>query len=207
MLAIAASSCSPQGIVRCSIRPHGVQAVPDEALLEAIVAGDRQAMHVLYLRHNVRVYRFILRLTGNTRLAEDLVSEVFIDVWRRADGFNAKSKVSTWLLAIARNKSLSALRRRSEEQLDEDMVAAIEDPADDPETRTHCKERSALLRKCLAQLSPDHREVLDLVYYHEKSVDEVAKIVGVPASTVKTRMFYARKRLEKRLALAGCTEL
>src|SRR6516162_5269055 len=152
MLPIAASCCSPQIVVRSSVRPQS-----DEALLEAIVARDRQAMHELYLRHNVRVYRFVLRLTGNTGLAEDLVSEVFIDVWRRADAFKAKSKVSTWLLAIARHKSLSVLRRRSEDQLDEDVMAAIADLADDAETRVQCKERSAVLRKCLTQLSPDHR--------------------------------------------------
>ena len=65
------------------------------------------------------------------------------------------------------------------------------------------KDRSALVQKCLMQLSPAHREVIDLVYYHEKSVDEVAKIVGVPAATVKTRMFYARNKLQELLKQSG----
>jgi RNA polymerase sigma-70 factor (ECF subfamily) len=89
------------------------QRTSDEALISAIAAGDRHAMHVLYVRHSVRVYRFVLRLTNDSSLAEDLVSEVFIDVWRRAHGFKGKSQVSTWLLAIARNKTLSAMRART----------------------------------------------------------------------------------------------
>jgi RNA polymerase sigma-70 factor, ECF subfamily len=179
---------------------HGTS---DEALIGAIAAGDQDAMHVLYVRHNARVYRFVLRLTNDSSLAEDLVSEVFIDVWRGARGFKAKSQVSTWLLAIARNKALSAMRARLEEQLDDEMAASIADPAGDAETTANKRDRSAIVERCLSKLSPLHREVLDLVYYHEKSVDEVAQIVGAPANTVKTRMFYARKRMEKLLEAVG----
>jgi RNA polymerase sigma-70 factor, ECF subfamily len=179
------------------------QATSDEALIGAIAAGDRRAMQTFYARYNVRIYRFVLRLTNDSSLAEDLVSEVFLDVWRAAEGFKAKSRVSTWMLAIARHKALSALRRRSDEQLDEDAATAIADPADDAETIVDSRDRSAVVRHCLSQLSTLHREVLDLVYYHEKSVDEVADIVGAPANTVKTRMFYARKRMQTLLEAAG----
>src|SRR5215469_828146 len=86
------------------------QGTSDEALIRAIAAGDQRAMHSLYVRHSVRVYRFVLRLINDSSLAEDLVSEVFIDVWRGARGFKEKSQVSTWLLAIARNKTLAAMR-------------------------------------------------------------------------------------------------
>ena len=180
-----------------------VSETSDEALVSLIADGDKRAMQVLYGRHNVRVYRFIVRLTGNTSTAEDLVSEVFLDVWRQADAFEAKAQVSTWLLAIARYKALSALRRRSEEQLDDQVAATIPDTADDPETVVYQKDRSTLIQKCLSQLSPAHREVIDLVYYHEKSVDEVAKITGVPAATVKTRMFYARNKMQELLKQSG----
>ena len=191
-------------------RAAGSKSAPspsDEVLISAIAEGDKRAMQVLYTRHNVRVYRFVLRLTNDASLAEDLVSEVFIDVWRQADRFRAKSQVSTWLLAIARYKALSALRSRSGEQLDECLAATIKDPADDPAAVLHNKDRAAVVRACLSQLSAIHREVIDLIYYHEKSIDEVAQIVGVPASTVKTRVFYARKRMEKLLETAGVDEL
>jgi RNA polymerase sigma-70 factor, ECF subfamily len=179
------------------------QGTSDEGLIGAVAAGDRRAMQVLYARHNVRIYRFVLRLTNDRSLAEDLVSEVFIDVWRAAEGFKAKSRVSTWMLAIARHKALSALRRRSDEQLDEGAASAMADPADDAETIANNRDRSAIVQQCPSQLSALHREVLDLVYYHEKSVDEVAEIVGAPANTVKTRMFYARKRMQTLLEAAG----
>ncbi len=184
-----------------------VQETTDEALIELIAEGDKRAMQVLYARHNVRVFRFIVRLTGNQSQAEDLVSEVFLDVWRQAEGFESKSQVSTWLLAIARYKALSALRRRTDEHLDDHMAATIEDTSDDPETVVHTKDRNTIVQKCLKELSPAHREVLDLVYYHEKSVEEVAKIVGVPAATVKTRMFYARSKMADLLKQAGVSAL
>lgn len=175
----------------------------DEALIKAIARGERHAMELLYARHHVRVYRFALRICGNAALAEDLVSEVFLDVWRHADGFKGQSQVSTWLLAIARNKTFSALRRRCDEQLDDHAAASVEDPADSPELSIHNKNRSVVIQKCLSQLSAAQREVIDLVYYHDKSVDEVAQIVGVPASTVKTRMFYARHQMAELLQAAG----
>jgi RNA polymerase sigma-70 factor, ECF subfamily len=184
-----------------------VPETSDEALIGLIAGGDKRAMQVLYARHNVRVFRFILRLTGSQSLAEDLVSEVFLDVWRQAEGFEAKSQVSTWLLAIARYKTLSALRRRTDEHLDDHMVATLEDTAEDPEMAVHTKGRNMIVQKCLRELSPAHREVLDLVYYHEKSVDEVARIVGVPAATVKTRMFYARNKMADLLKQAGVNAL
>jgi RNA polymerase sigma-70 factor (ECF subfamily) len=178
------------------------QGTSDETLIRAIAAGDRRAMQALYARYSVRIYRFVLRLTNDRSLAEDIASEVFIDVWRGAEGFKVKSQVSTWMLAIARHKALSALRRRSDERLDENATA-IADPADDAETTVDKRDRNALVQHCLSQLSVLHREVLDLVYYHEKSVDEVAEIVGAPANTVRTRMFYARKRMQTLLEAAG----
>jgi RNA polymerase sigma-70 factor (ECF subfamily) len=107
------------------------------------------------------------------------------------------------LLSIARFKALSALRRRPDEELDDEAAEAIEDPSDNPEETLAKKDKSAILRKCLEGLSADHREIIDLVYYHEKSVEEVAQIVGIPENTVKTRMFYARKKLAELLKAAG----
>jgi RNA polymerase sigma-70 factor (ECF subfamily) len=160
-------------------------------------------MQVLFARHHLRVYRFILRLMHDESVAEDLISEVFLDVWRQSDRFEGRSAVSTWLLAIARFKALSALRRKPDQELDDETAEAIEDPTDDPEAALGKKDKAAVMRKCLAGLSAEHREIIDLVYYHEKSVEEVAVIVGIPEATVKTRMFYARKKLGELLKAAG----
>jgi RNA polymerase sigma-70 factor, ECF subfamily len=182
---------------------HTMQTASDEALIERIARGDRLAMQVLFARHHVRVYRFVLRLVNDPSIAEDTISEVFLDVWRQAGRFEGRSSVSTWLLAIARFKALSAIRKRSDEELDEEAAAAIPDSADTPEVSLQKKDKSEVLRECLKALSPEHREIIDLVYYHEKSVEEAAEITGIPENTVKTRMFYARKRLSELLKAAG----
>jgi RNA polymerase sigma-70 factor (ECF subfamily) len=180
-----------------------MQATPDESLIAQIAGGDRLAMKVLYARHHLRVYRFALRLTRDESVAEDLISEVFLDVWRQAGKFEGRSAVSTWLLAITRFKALSLLRRRKDAELDDETATAIEDTSDGPEVVLGKQDTGNLLRQCIAALSREHREVIDLVYYHEKSVEETAGIVGIPENTVKTRMFYARKKLAELLKQAG----
>jgi len=167
----------------------------DETLIERIAQGDRLAMHTLYARHHMPVYRFVLRIVRDRTAAEDILSEVFLDVWRQAARFEGRSSLSTWLLAIARFKALSVLRRRPDAELDEEVAATIPDPADNPELVLQKKHRGELLRRGIAQLPSAQAEVIDLVYYHDKSIGETAQIVGVPEATVKTRMFYARRKL------------
>jgi RNA polymerase sigma-70 factor (ECF subfamily) len=177
-----------------------VGAMSDEALIAAIAAGDRAAMRILYNRHQIRVFRFAVRLVDNAASAEDVVSEAFIEVWRQADRFEGRSSVSTWIMSIARFKALSVRRRRQEIELDDKVAETVADQYSTPEQILLETDRGAQLRACLSQLSPDHREIIDLVYYHDKTIEEVAEIVGVPKNTVKTRMFYARRRLAQLLA-------
>jgi RNA polymerase sigma-70 factor, ECF subfamily len=183
------------------------RATTDEMLVANIAVGDRTAMHVLYSRHNVRVYRFVLRMVRDVTTAEDLVSQVFLDVWRTAKQFEGRSQVSTWLLSIARFKALTAMRQRKHEDIDQEDVLEIADDADTPEVLLDRANTSAILRACVAKLSPAHREIINLVYYHEKSVEEAGEIIGIPQSTVKTRMFYARKQLAELLRSAGVNTL
>jgi hypothetical protein len=82
----------------------------DEILVERIAAGDKLAMQVLFARHRTNIYRWLLRFVGNETVAEDLLSDVFLDVWRQASRFEGRSAVTTWLLSIARFKALSARR-------------------------------------------------------------------------------------------------
>jgi RNA polymerase sigma-70 factor, ECF subfamily len=181
--------------------PQGATSkTSDETLIGRIACGDQLAMRTLFARHRVPLYRWLLRLVRDEALAEDLLSDVFLDVWRQAGSFEGRASVSTWLLAIARYKALSARRRRIDAKLDAEIASTIADPADDPEAALQKKKRSELLRKSLARLSPEHGEVIDLVYYHGKSVKQVADIVGVAEATVKTRMFYARKKLAELVA-------
>jgi len=152
-------------------------------------------MRALFARYRVRVYRWLLRLVDDESLAEDLLSEVFLDLWRHAASLEARSSLSTWLLAIARYKALSARRGWTDAELDEATVSTVPDTADDPEVTLQKKNRAEALRQSLLRLSPDHREVIDLAYYHGKSVKEIAEIVSISEATAKTRMFYARRKL------------
>jgi RNA polymerase sigma-70 factor (ECF subfamily) len=176
-----------------------VAAAPssDESLIKRIAESDKLALQALYARHHVGVFRFVVRIVHDESMAEDLISEVFLDVWRQADRFEGRSAVSTWLMSIARFKALSARRRRKDAELGDKIEATIADPADDPAVTLEKK-----LRHALTKLSAEHREIIDLVYYHEQSVDETAQVLGIPAATVKTRMFYARKKLGEWLKAA-----
>src|SRR5258708_3665196 len=198
-----ASACARSGSSAVVDREAAGQAPSDETLLQSIAAGDKHALRMLFARHNIRLYRFLLGFMKDESIAEELANEVFLDVWRKAAQYEGRSQVSTWLLAIARHKALSALCRRPIEQLDEGAAERIEDPTDNPEVTMQTLQRSEILLACLTQLPPAHREIIDLVYYHEKSIKEVAEIIRIPQNTVKTRMFYARQRLTKLLDTAG----
>jgi RNA polymerase sigma-70 factor, ECF subfamily len=169
----------------------------DESLLAEIASGSRLAVRNLYLRHERRIFRFIMRMVGDRCLAEEVLSEVFLDVWKKADHFQGRSAVSTWLLGIARHKALTAAAAKSRpfESLDGAAAMSVVDPTADPDATMLDRERRVILRRCLEALSSEHREIIDLVYYQERTIRQIADLLAIPENTVKTRMFYARKRL------------
>jgi RNA polymerase sigma-70 factor (ECF subfamily) len=110
-----------------------MSAAPDEELIKRIASGDSLAMKSFYARHNVRLYRFLVRMTRREATAEELMNEVFLEVWRKANGYEGRSAVTTWMLSIAHHKAISQLRKRSEETLDEDENGTeVADEEDDP---------------------------------------------------------------------------
>ena len=176
---------------------------PEHKLLQEIAGGDSLALQKLFARHSVRVFRFVVRVVRNDALAEEIVNEVFVDVWRHAGRYEGRSAPLTWILAIAHNKARSALRKRTEDSLDEDKAGEIADESDNPEVIAQKGDIGVVLRQCLQKLTREHREIIDLVYYHERSVEEASEILGIPEGTVKTRMFHARKKLSELLKNAG----
>jgi RNA polymerase sigma-70 factor (ECF subfamily) len=186
--------------ITATIVPHMCEATNDEALIAAISAGNEGAMRTLYDRHHERIFHFATRIVGDAATAEDIVSESFLDVWRQAGRFEGRSAVSTWIMSIARFKALSARNRRQYVELDETVAETVADQAETPEQAVLAMDRSAQLRECLKTLTAEHREIVDLVNYHDKTIEEVAEIIRVPKNTVKTRMFYARQRLGQLLA-------
>lgn len=175
----------------------------DHRIVDDMARGNRATLARLVARHQVRVFRFIVRRVRNEAMAEEIANEVFLEAWRSASTFEGRSSVGTWLLAIAHNKAVSALRQRREEAWDEDKAGQLADTDDNPEVRAQKSDKGAVIRRCLDALSSDHREIIDLVYYHEQSISEVSVVLGIPEATVKTRMFYARKKLGEVLRAAG----
>jgi RNA polymerase sigma-70 factor (ECF subfamily) len=177
--------------------------VSDEMLLKHVAEGDKAAMHIMFARHRTRVFRFIQRIVRNPAIADDLVSQVFLDVWRSANKFENRARVYTWLLSIARFKAIGSLRERTHESIDQDDMFGIADAGDTPEVALDRKETHDILRACIDKLSPAHREIIELFYYRDNSVAEVSEMIGIPQATAKSRIFYARKQLARILVSAG----
>lgn len=177
--------------------------VADCELMARVARHDAAALETLYMRHQPRVFRLITRIVRDETLAEELTNEVFVDVWRRACSFEGRSLVTTWLLSIAHNRGVGALRKRREEPWNEDKAMALRDEADTSDVVMQKTEKARLIRKCIDALPASCREILDLVYYHETSVSEAGSVLGLPEGTVKTRLFTARRRLSELLKKAG----
>ena len=175
----------------------------DRELVGLVATGDRAAVRLLFMRHHARIYRFVARQTGSESMADDIANEVFLELWRQAPAFEGRSEVSTWLLGIARFKALSHLRKRKEEWINDDDAAAVPDTADTPEVAVMKDNKGAALRRMIDALPEEHKTVIDLAYYHGRSVTEIGEILSIPVATVKTRMFYARKKLGDALKAAG----
>lgn len=177
--------------------------VSDNDLMRRMAARDQTAMNALYARHSVRLFRYLVRLTRIEATAEELMNEVFLEAWKKASSFEGRSSVSTWLTAIAHHRAISLLRKRGEQAMDEDTLSGVADDDDTPEVALQKRSKAEVMRACMLKLSPEHRAIIDLVYYHDKSVAEAAEIVGIPENTVKTRMFHARKKLAELMREAG----
>jgi RNA polymerase sigma-70 factor (ECF subfamily) len=175
------------------------EGLSDLEVIKQIAGGDKRALETLYTRHSGRTFKFLLRLTANRSAAEDLTHDVFLEVWKSAGRFEGRSSAATWILSIARYKALDA-KRKQRNLTGHDLPARAEPT---PEMTAIKESTGHYMRQCLAELSGEHQEIIDLVYFHEKSVTEVSVILGIPENTVKTRMFYARKKLKEKLLAAG----
>jgi RNA polymerase sigma-70 factor (ECF subfamily) len=182
------------------MQPHA----EERDLLKAIAAGDAKALERLFTDGKARVFRLLMRVVKNQAIAEELLNEVFLSVWQNAHRYEGRSKPMTWILSIAHNKAISTLRKKTEVLgLAEGVASNLAAEDDPPDIVAQKHDKSVKIRACMEELSVDHRMILDLVYYQEQSVAEVAEILSIPENTVKTRMFYARKKLSELLLERG----
>ena len=171
---------------------------PDEdevALLRRVAREDRYAFELLYRSYYRRLTRFLEQTTRTPQLIDEILDDTMLVVWRKAPTFNGKSRVSTWIFAIAYRRALKALereRRWVQISVDADETAS----ANSPEVEFIERESRLALQSLLAALSVGQRAVIELTYYHDYAYKEIAKIIGCPVNTVKTRMFHAHRKLK-----------
>jgi RNA polymerase sigma factor (sigma-70 family) len=173
---------------------------PDEGeLLARVASGDLAAFERLYRVYQPRLTRFLTTLLKRPHLIEEVLDDTMMVVWQTAGNFRGSSKPSTWIFAIAYRKAHKARVRWPDPVEDPERDARVSlEPGPDEEVRQQ-RLRSALM-KAMDQLSPDHRSVVDLTYFHDMGYREIAEIVDCPVDTVKTRMFHARRRLKQALS-------
>ncbi|MGB9757625.1 MAG: RNA polymerase sigma factor [Candidatus Bipolaricaulaceae bacterium] len=164
----------------------------DAELLFRISRGDEGSFKKFYERFAPRVFRYALTLVRDRYLAEEVVQETMVTVWKSAKNFRGHSQVSTWVFGIARNHARSLLRRAPE---------IAEEPEGLEERGAEPVDQGERVRKALEKLPALEREVVVLAFYQGVSYREIAEILGIPEGTVKSRMFRARKHLRELLGL------
>ncbi len=176
---------------------NGPVAEADLALIRRVAGQDREAFEILYRRYYTRLYHYLRHLLRREEIVCEILNDVMIVVWQRAETFEARSKPSTWILGIAHNKAMKALARisRAPRRVAPEVVDTLEDPA--PVNERARRELIMILRSALEGLSAEQRVVIELTCQYGYSYKEISRLTGVPVNTVKTRMFYARKRLRE----------
>ncbi len=174
-----------------------------EELFFRFLEGDEEAFEKLYRLTCKRIFAYIYRLCRNPRMAEEIMVQTYLEVWKSASNFRGEARVITWIYAIARHLTYRALReKRPEESLEEkEMHVFVSEK--DPFRDCLESELRSLIKRALNEIPLKHREVLDLIFLHGLTYEEVAKILDVSINTVKTRVFYAKKKLREILEEMG----
>jgi RNA polymerase sigma-70 factor (ECF subfamily) len=165
-------------------------------LLARVSARDLQAFEKLYRIYQPRLARFLIAIVQRPQLVEEVLDDTMMVVWQTAANFRGSSKPSTWVFSIAYRKALKAKAKWPDPIEDEEYDTRVSnEPGPDDEVH-HQKLHDALI-EAMSHLSPEHRAVVDLTYFHGMGYREIADIVECPVDTVKTRMFHARRRLRE----------
>lgn len=187
-------------LVRTQNKPpmpdHSNTVVDEHVLLSRIAQGDTAAFEMFYKAYYPRLFRFILRMVQQADVVEELIQETLLVVWEKPDNFNHTSKISTWVFGIAYHKTLKLISRNARNNHDmnvDELIEQIDDPSANLALNS---ENQDWLNYALSTLSPEHRAVIELTFYHDLPYQEIARILDCPENTVKTRMFHARKKLQ-----------
>ncbi len=168
----------------------GPASADEQALLDAVKHRDRRAFTQLYHLYHARLHGYLRRVLANAAIAEEVLDDVMLVVWKDARKFRGDAAISSWIFGIAYRKAMTAARKEGRYQ------SLLDRSADADTMPAASSQDDGLIRAALQALSPDHRQVVELTYYCGFSYREIAEIAECPVNTVKTRMFHARRRLK-----------
>lgn len=178
---------------------HTQPAIDDRLIIQRIARGDREALAELYARYQQPLFRYLLQLTPDYGLAEEILQDTFVAVWKSARTFEGRSSVQTWLISIARRQAHNTLRRRKLLTVDEAELEELAATEPEPEDFALASVVRDELAAAFQQLAPLHREMIVLIFIEELSYPEVANVLGIPVGTVKSRLSNAKRMLRRLL--------
>jgi len=164
------------------------------SLLSYMAGGDKAAYAAFYREMEKPVFRFIASKLNDPFEANDILHEVFMDVWRSAGKFEGRSAVKTWVFGIAYRKTMDHFRKHGRTDLTDEMPDLVDD-APDAATCLSASQEAAHLRFCLDELKPGHRSAVEMAFMEDMTYGEIAQAVDAPEGTIKTRIFHAKKLL------------
>jgi RNA polymerase sigma-70 factor (ECF subfamily) len=181
------------------------QEESDLNLLAATAGGESETFAILYTRYEQRVYQYVRTFVRQPALAEEVVIDTMMAIWNGARAFNRNSRVSTWILGIARHKALDAVRKIKNHAafVPIDSGDEIADSAEAPLVAIDRNFQAQLVLRAIALLSSDHQEILRLAFYEGLPYADIAALLSIPDNTVKTRVFYAKQQLKVQLKEIG----
>ena len=185
------------------------QDITDLDLVKACLPNNETAFSALYQRYEKRVFQYLMTVVNDTGLAEEILVEVMVALWKGLHTFQGQSKVSTWIFGIAHHKAVDAIRKLTSQQRGGTNLGEIAESAESQENPLEHAQQTrmaALTQRALTGLSADHREIIHMAFYEELSYPEIANLLKIPVNTVKTRVFYAKQQLKKSLQNQGVTE-
>lgn len=172
----------------------------EQKIIKRIAEGDENALCILYENTSKSVFHYIFRLVNNKEVAEDIMIETYTQVWLSARRFKGDSRLLTWIFSIARNLTMNEIKKRDYRH---EKLTDSENHKAEQFRLTAKNEIDHLIYLALKKLSVKHREILDLIFIHELTYEEVSKILDIPLNTVKTRIFYAKEKLREILENMG----
>ncbi|GAB5493767.1 MAG: sigma-70 family RNA polymerase sigma factor [Phototrophicaceae bacterium] len=176
---------------------------PDWALVRSMAEGDVRALNEVYALYGPMLLGFLNARLPSRQLAEEVLQDVMLAVWDNAKNFEARSKVKTWLLVIARNRAINATRRKKLPLIDISQVFDLKSDDTSPMEAVVRHETQDKVRTAIHKLPEGQREVLVLVFYHQLTGPEVAEVLDISEGTVKSRLHRAKENLKGLLAQDG----